>query len=174
MGDTIARFYLTTRRVPSMKIDDITRCAFMTPDPELMKVDFNQLATNAAKMRAERDAANPLKPEGPAKELARLRHELFNLEQRAKHTEIYTNEQGSKVRLIESNLAHALGQKKIAEVQGNLLAARNAEHTAARIEYERDDVVREFERARRVSAGAAIVLKEWPHRNRIEELSKQV
>lgn len=124
----------------------------------------------AKERRAERDAANPPTPEGPAKELRRLRGELFNLEQHAKHSEVYTNEQAGQVKLLESNLAHALQQKKNAAVAGNLLAERNAEHTIKRHEHERDEAVQEFERARRVSAGAAVALKAWPHHERLKEL----
>ena len=158
-----------------MKVDDITRCAFFAPDPELMKVDFSDLDKKAKERRAERDADNPAvagthPDKTPSQELQRLRREVFNLSERAKNTEIYTNERAGQVKLLESNIAHALQQKKNAAVAGNLLAERNAEHTIKRTEHERDEAVQEFERARKVSAGAAVALKEWPHHARLKEL----
>lgn len=162
-----------------MEIKDVTRCAFMAPDPELMTVNFEELGRTQNERLAGRDAANPafagVHPDKtPSQELQRLRHDLFKLEQHAKHSEVYTNEQAGQVKLLESNLTHALQQKKNAAEAGNLLAERNAEHTIKRLERELVDAEKEFQRARKVSAGAAIVLKEWPHHKRIEELTKKV
>ena len=157
-----------------MEIKDATRCAFMAPSKELMTVDFTQLAKDAQQMRAERDAANPPKPEPAQKELARLRHELFCLEQRAASTETYCNNKADEVKLLDHQITEALKNKKAAGASGNLLAERHAERTIQRLEGERDGVVREFERARKVSAQAARELKEWPHHKRVEELSKEI
>ena len=99
---------------------------------------------------------------------------MFKLELNAKHSEIYTNEIAGQVKLLETNINDALKAKKQASTAGNLGAERNCEHNIQRLEREQTDLVKEFTRARKVSAGAAVVLKEWPHRERVEELSKLV
>jgi hypothetical protein len=156
-----------------MANNDVTKMAFFAPDPKLMTVDFNQIEQKAKEIRKARDA-QPVRSEGPAGELARLRNELFLLEQRAKHTEVYTNNKAGEVKLLEQQLISVLKQKKNYGDNGNLLAARNCEHQIERLEDERDVAAREFERARKQSAGAAIVLKEWPHHERLKELQKIV
>jgi hypothetical protein len=161
-----------------MANNDITKMSFVATalaqsDPDLMVVDFADLDKKAKEIRKARDA-QPVRSEGPAGELARLRNELFLLEQRAKHTEVYTNNKAGEVKLLEQQLTSILKQKKNYGDNGNLLAARNCEHQIERLEDERDVAGREFERARKQSAGAAIVLKEWPHHERLKELQKIV
>lgn len=119
--------------------------------------------------RAERDGSNK-----PVNELARLRGELWQLEHAAKNTEVYTNNLAGTVKLLESNLAQALLTKKQYGATGNLIAERNGEHTVARLEREVLEATTNFRNARRVSAGAAIALSQWPHRERVKELEKLV
>lgn len=162
-----------------MEIKDVTRCAFMSPDPELMTVDFSQINKVAKEQREKRDATNPafagVHPDKtPSQELQRLRRELFGLDQGAKNTEVFTNNVAGNVKLLESNLAHALKQKTIAVTSGNDRSARNFEHTITRLESELLDAEKEFHRARKVSAEAARLLQEWPHRARLTELEKIV
>ena len=153
-----------------MEIKDITRCAFMAPDPKLLTVDFEDLAKRAAEHRAKMEKANPPKQEGPAEELRKLRRELFSLEQCATHTETYTNNKVGEVRLLEQYLTDAINKKKAAVAAGNARAERNYEQTITRLEGEVADAEKEFNRARKVSAEAATALKEWPHRERVKEL----
>ena len=157
-----------------MEIKDITRCAFMAPDPKLLTVDFEDLAKRAAEHRAKMEKANPPKQEGPAEELRKLRRELFSLEQCAMNTEINTNNKAGNVKLLAEQLNTALAEKKHAATVGNLRHERSLEHTIARLEGEVADAEKEFNRARKVSAEAARALKEWPHRERVKELQKIV
>jgi len=158
-----------------MDIKDVTKCAFFAvTDPKLLTVDFAQLDKKAAERREQMDTLNPPIVEGLAKELQRLRRELFSLQENAKHSEIYCNEQANRVRLIEQQITDAINRKKAAVNSGNALAERNFEHTIARLERERDEAEREFVHARKASAGAAATLKEWPHHARLEELKKLV
>lgn len=140
-------------------------------DAKLAEVAKERHARDAknAEMRATRKGDNL-----PVNELARLRSELFKLEQHAKHSEIYTNEIAGNVKLLEQNINTALKAKKQASAEGNLQSERNYEHAVTRFERELAEVEKEFQRARKVSAGAAIVLKEWPHHARVEELQKLV
>jgi hypothetical protein len=138
-----------------------------------------QLAASA-KERAQLDAINDAKRAArngenkPTNELARLRREWFVLEQRAKNTETYCNCKADEVKLLLSQLTDAINSKKNAVASGNALGERYAEHHIARLEGEVADAEREFNRARKVSAGAAIMLKEWPHRGRMTELEKSL
>lgn len=143
-------------------------------DPKLLTINLAEHEQRMTAHYKKMEELNPPKPEPAQKELARLRGELFNLQQRAKHTEVYTNEQAGKVKLLESDLAHTLKQKKIAAEAGNLRGERNYDNTITRLETELADAQREFQRARKVSAGAAIQLSEWPHHTRVEELLKLV
>ena len=158
-----------------MEIKDVTRCAFMAPDPELMTVDFSQINKVAKEQREKRDAANPafagVHPDKtPLMELQRLRRELFGLDQGAKNTEIYTNNIAGTVKQLEERIAHTITQKKTAVASGNERSARNYEHAITQAERELAETGKEFQRARGVSAEAARLLKEWPHRERIKEL----
>ncbi|MBZ5687218.1 MAG: hypothetical protein LAP86_19525 [Acidobacteriia bacterium] len=150
-------------------------------NPEIFDMSgLDELLAKGAKERQALDVVNAAKraardgSDKPVNELARLRNELFKLELHAKHSEIYTNEIAGQVKLLETNINDALKAKKQASTAGNLGAERNCEHNIQRLEREQTDLVKEFTRARKVSAGAAVVLKEWPHRERVEELSKLV
>lgn len=153
---------------------ETARRVLLERDPDLFTIDLEKHEQNMKQMRAERDAANPPRSEGPAEELRKLRGELFKLTERAKSTEVYANNKAGEVKLLLSHIEEALKQKKKAADGGNLLAERNYEHTIARLENERADAEKEFKRAQRVSAQSARELKEWPHRERVEELQKIV
>lgn len=162
-----------------MEINDITRCAFMAPDPKIMTVDLDRVNDVAKKMREARDKDNPafagVHPDKtPQAELQRLRRELFNLTERAKSTETYCNNKAGEVKLLEQQITDALGHKKEAVSSGNALAERNWERTIQRLEGERDEAAKEFQRARKVSAEAANALKHWPHRERVAEVEKSL
>jgi hypothetical protein len=159
-----------------MEVKDVTRCAFMAPDPKLLTIDLAAHEQRMTEHRAEMAKLNPPKPEGPAKELARLRRELFVLEQRAKNTETYCNNKAGEVRLLEEQLTDAINRKKMAVAAGNAIAERNHEHSITRLEGEKAGVEKEFHRARRVSADTAHTLKEWQTVNdaRLVELQKIV
>jgi len=153
-----------------MEIKDITRCAFMAPDPKLITIDIAAHEERMKQMRAERDAANPPKQEGPQEELRKLRRELYNVTERAKSTETYCNNLAGNVKLLEERINTALKLKKVAADEGNLRGERTYEHAVQRLEDERNDAELQFQRARKVSAEAATALKEWPHRERVKEL----
>jgi hypothetical protein len=157
-----------------MELKDVTRCAFMTPDPKLITIDLAAHEKRMTQMRAERDAANPPRSEGPAEELRKLRRELFNLEQCAMNTEINTNNKAGEVKLLEHQLTEAINKKKVAVASGNALAERYGEQSIARLENEKLEAEKQFNRVHRVSAEAAKALMGWPHRERIEELQKIV
>lgn len=157
-----------------MEIKDVTRCAFMAPDPKLMTVDFNKIEAFQKQTREEREKNNPPKTEGPAKELAGLRRELFNLTERAKSCETFANNKAGEVKLREQWLAEAINKKKEAVANGNERAERNYEHSIQRLESELADSEKEFHRARKVSLGAANDLKNWPHRERVKELEQSL
>ncbi|HKV79770.1 MAG TPA: hypothetical protein VJP02_16595 [Candidatus Sulfotelmatobacter sp.] len=150
---------------------DVTKMAFMAPNPELMTVNLDELAAKHKKLVAAREA-QPQRQEGPAGQLQKLKRELFNLTERAKSTEVYANNIAGNCKLLESRIADAIKQKKIAVASGNALAERNWEHSISRLEGERDGVEREFNRAQRVAAQAANELKHWPHGERVAELEK--
>lgn len=164
-----ANYYGLAMRVLQERNPEIFDCTGLDAQLAAGAKERTELnAINDAK-RAARDGSDK-----PVNELARLRNELFKLELHAKHSEIYTNEIAGQVKLLETNINDALKAKKQASTAGNLGAERNCEHNIQRLEREQTDLVKEFTRARKVSAGAAVVLKEWPHRERVEELSKLV
>ena len=154
-----------------MEIKDVTRCAFMAPDPKLMTVDIAKVEAFGAQVRAKRDAAAP--PPGKddlRKEYNQLRQRLFELNQNAKAYEIRTNEASGKVRLLEQRINEALKLKKAASDAGNLLGERTYERQVANLESELLDTKEEFEKNRRWSAQAARALKEFNQHDRIAEL----
>jgi hypothetical protein len=155
-----------------MEIKDYTKAAFFAvTDPSLITVDFNQLAQKQKEIIKARDE-QPVKSEGPAEELRKLRRELFVLTERAKSTETYCNNKAAEVRLLEEQLTDAINKKKAAVAKGNALAERACEHTITRLEDDIATVKQDFHRARKVSADSARVLKEWPHCERVKELEK--
>jgi hypothetical protein len=153
---------------------DVTKMSFFAPDPKLMTVDFNQLEKTQQQRREEMATLNPPKPEGHAKELQRLRRELFNLSEGAKNNEIYRNNKAGEVRLFEQRLTDAIKQKKVAIANGNERGERNHEHAIKQRERDLADAEKEFQKAEQCSAQAARALKDWPHYARIEELEKLV
>src|SRR5262249_9294169 len=119
-------------------MSDVTKMAFMAPDPKLITVDFNQIEVKAAERREHMEKLNPPKPEGPEAELRGLRNQLFCLTERAKSTETYTNNKAGEVRLLEQQLTTAIRQKKEAVATGNDLAERYCERAIQRCEKELD------------------------------------
>src|SRR5579872_5929358 len=137
--------------------------------PEVFTINSEELDAKLKQGREARqklDAVNHV-PEGPAKELARLRRELFCLTERAKSTETYCCNKAGEVKLLERRLTEAIKQKKVAVADGNERAERNCEHAIKQLEVELVDVEKECQRARRVSAGAAADLKQWSHYARV-------
>jgi hypothetical protein len=154
-----------------MEITNIARCAFMTPDPKLLTVDFADLAQRAAQTRADRDAAAP--PPGKAdlrKEYNDLRQRLFNLKQDAKTFEIRTNESAGRIRLIEERIDNLLRLKKEAAEMGNLRGERTYEQSLERLETELGDAQEEFSKNKAWNTQATRALKAFDGHGRIEEL----
>ena len=152
----------------------LARRALLEKDPHLFDVDLAKVEQAQKDRRELMAELNPPVPQGTAKELQRLRRELFNLTERAKSTETYCNNKAGEVKLLEQQLTDAIRQKKAYSSAGNDRAERGTELTIQRLESEMDEAAKEFQRARRVSAGAAADLKAWPHHARVEELQKSL
>jgi hypothetical protein len=150
-------------------------------NPEVFDTSgLDEQLAKGAKERAELNAINDAKraardgSDKPENECAKLRRELYVLTERAKNTEIYTNNMAGEVKLLQQRIEEQLKLKKDAALAGNLRGERLYEDGVQRLERELVNVEKEFQRARRVSAGAAIALKDWPHRERVQELEKLV
>lgn len=157
-----------------MEVKDVTRCAFMAPDPKLITINLAEHEQRMTEHRAKMEELNPPKIEPAEKELRRLRRELFVIEENAKHLEIYTNNIAGTVKLLDERINIALKEKKAYAANGNDLAERGCEHTIQRLERERAEAEKEFQRARRNSAAAAAHLRAFPHHERIAELTKSL
>jgi len=143
-------------------------------DPAHITINIEANEQRATEQRVARDAANPPRQEPAQRELARLQSELFNLTSRAKNTEVYANNKAAEVRLLETRINDLLKLKKQASDGGNLVGERSYEHGAALLETEKAEAEAAFNRARKVSAGAANDLKAWPHHARLKELQKSL
>lgn len=154
--------------------DSVAQCAFMAPDPKLMTVNFEELTARHKETIAKREKQNLPVPEGPAKELHRLRHELFNLTERAKHVKIYRDNQAGNVAALEQRTTDAINQKKLCITSGNVRAERNYEHTIKRLERELVDAEQELRRAERQNAQAVCALNAFDGHARIAELVKEL
>lgn len=128
------------------------------------------------KVRAERDAANPPKPEPIRTELNRLRSRLFDLQQNVKNTEIRVNNTAGYVKEFEKRITDAIKEKQQYEESGNLLAARGGEHRVQLLENELADMRDRLAKEQRDTAFAARALREWKADNdaRLKELQKEV
>lgn len=157
-----------------MSIDLTKTAAFAVQDKSIITVDIAQVERRTQEHIRKLNTANPPATEDSAKELQRLRRELFNLTERARNTETYCNEQAGRVRLLEQQTTDAINRKKMAVAAGNALAERNAEAAVKQIEGEMHDARKEFYRAQRVSASAARELNNWPHHARVEQLEKEL
>jgi len=158
---------------PGHQVQDVTKAAFFAvTDPKLITINLAELETTAKKMREARDAANPPVSEPPKEELARLKNDLFNLTQHAKHTEVYANNCAGNVRLLEQRITDVINKKKLAVDAGNSLAERNHEHSIKQLEAEKVAAEKEFNRARRNAATSAAQLKDWGGHARVKELEK--
>ena len=158
-----------------MEVKDITKTAlFAVTDPKLITVDFAAIEANQKKVREARDKANPPKPEPLQVEFNRLRRDLYNLESRAKNSEIHTNNLAGNVRLLEQRINEARKEKEKAAASGNALAESNYSAAIVRLTSECVDVTNDFNRARKAGAQAANDLKNWPFHDRLKELIKQI
>ena len=110
-----------------MSIDLTKTAAFAVTDQKLITIDIAQVERRTQEHIRTLNKANPPATEDSAKELQRLRRELFNLTERSKSTETYCNEQAGRVRLLEQQTTDAINRKKMAVAAGNALAERNAE-----------------------------------------------
>lgn len=154
---------------------DATKMAFFAvTDPKLITIDFAAHDKHATKIRAERDKANPPKPEPAQQELNKLRHQLFSLQEEMKNTEIYANDKACDVELLEQRLAEALKKKKAYAEAGNLLAERSGEHTVRLLESELVDAKRELTFAKKRSVNATRALRAFDGHGRIAELKAQI
>ena len=137
-------------------------------DPDLMVVDFEDLAKRQAERLAARDIAQPPKPQPARAEYNQLRKELFAAQEWAKNAEIYCNDRAGTVKLLEQRITDLLKQKKAAI--DSPLAERNFENQIQLLETELLDAKTEFNRARHQSNYAARGLKAFGGHERIAEL----
>jgi len=144
---------------------------FTITDESIRQVEQRQKELRAVRHKAHVDSHPPV-PLRP--EYNRLRKELFDLQQHAKHTEIYSNEQAGRVEVIESRITDLLKQKKAAVGAGHLGQERFCEHNIQLLETELIDVRVEFNRARNQSTFAARGLKAFDGYARIAELQKEL
>jgi chromosome condensin MukBEF ATPase and DNA-binding subunit MukB len=154
-----------------MEIKDVTRCAFMAPDPKLMTVNLGEVEAFGAQVRAQREKAAP--PPGKAdlhKEYNALRQQLFNLTQNAKAYEQRANDAAGKVRLLEQRINETLKLKADAASAGNLRGERTFENAIQRIESELADAQEEFDKNKRWSGQAARALRAFDGADRLIEL----
>jgi DNA repair exonuclease SbcCD ATPase subunit len=152
----------------------LTVKAQLEKDPSVLTVtdgDIKRIEQNAAKLRAQRDAAAP--PPGKAdlqKEYNQLRQQLFNLKQDAKCYEQRCNDAAGKVRILEQRITDLIKLKKDAAAENNLRGERTHEQGIQRLEAELLDAQEEFEKNKRYSGQAARALKAFDGHARIEEL----
>jgi hypothetical protein len=145
-------------------------------DPSIMTIDIAGNERKQAERRAVMEKANPSKPEPARVELNKLRSQLFNLQQQVKNLEIKVNNEAGNVQHLEGRLAEVLKTKKQQEASGNLLAARNYEHSAHLLENELSDTRERLVKEQRCNASAARELRTWQteHGARLKELQKEV
>jgi|SRR5579859_1195280 len=154
--------------------NDVTKMAFFAPDPKLMVVDFADLDKKAAKMRAERDAANPPKPEPIRVEYNRLRKELYDLQQHAKNCEVRVNNEAANVKHWERNIEDLLKRKKKAVADNMLGEERSCERQIEMAETELLDARERLAREQRINSAAVRELKAFPHVARLEALKVEL
>ena len=152
------------------EVKDVTRCAFMAPDPKLMTVDFEQLTAMHKATIAMRENINPPEPEAARPEYNRLREQLYNLQQQAKNNEVYCNNKADAVKGLETRINDLLKSKKQAVAEGHLGQERSYEHQLQQLETELVDAKEEFTKAKHWSGQAARVLKAFDGHVRIAEL----
>jgi hypothetical protein len=105
-------------------------------DPKKLAAQIAATTKAAQALHAKNDATCAT---DPAKELAKLKNQLFNLKQNCHCFETRVNESAGNVRLCEERLAKTLKTKAEQELAGNLIGARNSEHAIQRLEGELDD-----------------------------------
>jgi hypothetical protein len=140
---------------------------FIVTDAAITKIEQAQ-----AVRRAAEDKAKP--PEPLRVEYNRLRRELYDKQQYAKHTEIYCNEKAGSVKHFEQSINDWLKQKKAAVEVGHLGQERFCEHQVELLEAELLDAKIEFNRAKHQSANAARALKAFDGYARIKQLEKEL
>jgi chromosome segregation ATPase len=145
--------------------------------PEVFTINDETVADvekRAKEQRAERDKLNPAMAgqhvETARQEYNRLAGQLFGLTQEAKSLEIRVNEAAGQILLLEKRIGDVLKSKKQYESDGNLLAARNAEHGIQQIENELAFAKANYEKQRAYNRAAARALKSFDKHERIAEL----
>jgi hypothetical protein len=103
-----------------------------------------------------------------------LRKQLYDLQQQAKHTEIFCNNKAGDVKHFEERIAILLRDKKKADEAGELGHARMLEHQIVNLETEVLDAKKEFDRAKKQSTYATRALKAFTGHEAIAELKKQL
>jgi hypothetical protein len=148
----------------------------MPKDPTITTIDIAANEKKAAAFRKAQDKANPVEPVPAKVELARLRSQLFKLQETAKSLEVKVNNEAGNVMLFESNIKKLLVAKKTAEAAGNLLGARNYEHQIQLLETELADAQARLVNERRYNGAAVRELLAFKKEfgPRIEELTKEV
>lgn len=147
--------------------------------PEVFTITDETVAhveAHGKKFRAERDAADPPKPEPIRVELNRLRGQLFDLKQHAKNTEIRVNNTSGNIKLFEQRITEMLKEKNNQDEAGNLRGVRSAEHGIQLLENELADARDRLAKELRDNSHAARALREWKTNNdaRLKELQKEV
>jgi hypothetical protein len=105
------------------------------------------------------------------KEYNRLRQDLFNFQEWAKHSEIYCNDKAGEVKLLETRVTDLIKQKKAAT---NPILERRLEQALVTLETELADVKSEFKRAKTQSTNAARALKGFNGHEAIAALKKEL
>jgi predicted nucleic acid-binding Zn-ribbon protein len=151
---------------------DVTKMSFFAvTDPKLITVDFNQLEHTQKDRREQMVKLNPPKPEGPAKELSRLRGQLFDLKQAAQAFEQRTRDAAGNSALLEQRITEAIKKKKTAVADGNLRGERTYERHLQQLEIELADAQEEHTKHKNWSAQTARALKAFDGHERIAELT---
>jgi hypothetical protein len=134
---------------------------------------LNKQLADSAKERQALDAKNAVhRKDSPRAEYNKLRKELFDAQEWAKHAEIYANDKAGVVKLLEQRINDLIKQKKAAV--DNPLAERNCEHQIQLLETELLDAKAEFNRAKVQSGNAARGLKNFSGHQRIAELKAEL
>lgn len=133
----------------------------------------NKRTTATIQAAQDLDAKNAqLKVEPVRVQYNTLRKQLFDLQEWAKHAEIYCNSKAGEVKQLERRITDIIKQKKAAV--DNPRAERNFEHQIQLLETELLDAEKEFKRAKIQSGNAARGLKAFDGHQRIKELKKEL
>lgn len=155
-------------------ISNFTNLVLKTAEKDTLTIDTAELEKQNTERRVEMEKLNPKEIETEAKELARLRKQLFSLKEAAKGYETQVNNTAGTVRLLEERLHATLKNKLDCETSGNMLGARNYDHAAQTLENQLLDTRLQLTRLQRDSAASARQLREWQREfgSRLAELQK--